>query len=720
MKKTFLLPFLSIISFTTAIAQTKLPPPVFEMKADTAYIHITDSYWQMLEDPGEKWTIGQVSQPPLSENFHAKTKIHSSISSYWVRFRVKNTLAHEAHIYFNSYGQIYDLYTESNGSAWQHERTGFFVPWSERDGIKNGYVLPIILQPAEELLVYERFKFYPRLGTPEYFYPGIGFVEKMTRDSYVINESDYFDNMLQGITFGIAILAAVFGFFFFLAARERVYFHASMLYFTVALFSLIRGLGDMFFRENASAISFYGQYLLIPLFLYFLVSTTRYSLDTNRRTPRWDRFLEILCLIPFLWLVVQYFYPALDDKWGIYVPILIMGSVIITCLGLIPRNNRTAQLLMAGVLIFVTFELINGVTRALNTPLLAWLQKHDLEIEAVCFFWIITVSSWILFKRYGQLQKKVLQEAFEKEQLAKEKEIERRQLIEQQKVELEHQVSERTAELKHSLEDLRSTQTQLIQQEKMASLGELTAGIAHEIQNPLNFVNNFSEVNNELIDELKSQKSKLKREEQDAILDDIRENNEKIVSHGKRADAIVKGMLQHSRTSSGQRELTDINTLTDEYLRLAYHGLRAKDKSFNATFSTDFGNDLDKVNIVPQEIGRAILNLINNAFYAVNEKAKLQAAGYTPQVIVTTKKVNDKIEIRIKDNGNGIPKKTVDKVFQPFFTTKPTGQGTGLGLSLTYDIVKAHGGEIKVETKEGEGSEFVIQLSAEPVSHKSR
>ena len=712
MKKTFLLPFFSVISFTTVIAQIKLPPPIFEMKSDTAYISITDSHWQMLEDPGEKWTIGQVSQPPLSENFHAKTKIHSSISSYWVRFRVRNTLDHEAHIYFNSYGQIYDLYTESNGSVWQHERTGRFVPWSERDGIKNGYLLPIILRPAEELFVYERFKFYPRLGTPEYFYPGIGFVEKMTRDSYVINESVYFDNMLQGITFGIAILAAVFGFFFFLAARERVYFHASTLYFTVALFSLTRGLADMFFRENANAISFYGQYLLIPFFLYFLVSTTRYSLDTNRRTPRWDRFLEILSLIPFLWLVVQYFYPALDDKWGIYLPILIMASVIITCLGLIPRNNRTAQLLMTGVLIFVTFELINGVTRALNTPQLAWLQKHDLEIEAVCFFWIVTVSSWILFKRYGQLQKKVLQEAFEKEQLAKEKEIERRQLIEQQKVELEHQVSERTAELKHSLEDLRSTQTQLIQSEKMASLGELTAGIAHEIQNPLNFVNNFSEVNTDLIEELRMKNEKLKIEDGEVkeLLNDIKDNSEKINLHGKRADAIVKGMLQHSRTSTGKKEASDINKLAEEYLRLAYHGLRAKDKSFNVETETDFDSSVGKINIIPQDIGRVFLNLINNAFYAVHERQKEEGDAYKPIVLISTRKIDGKIEIRLSDNGNGMPDSIKEKIFQPFFTTKPTGQGTGLGLSLAYDIIKAHGGEIKVESKEGDLTTFIIQL----------
>jgi signal transduction histidine kinase len=244
----------------------------------------------------------------------------------------------------------------------------------------------------------------------------------------------------------------------------------------------------------------------------------------------------------------------------------------------------------------------------------------------------------------------------------------------------------------------------------MASLGELTAGIAHEIQNPLNFVNNFSEVNVELAEELKQQISNGNIEDAKAIADDIITNEQKINEHGKRADAIVKGMLQHSRTNSGQKESTDINVLTDEYLRLAYHGLRAKDKSFNAELKTDFDNSIVKINIVPQDIGRVILNLINNAFYAVNEKIKQNSAGYQAMLVVTTKRLAGKIEIRIVDNGNGIPQKVLDKIFQPFFTTKPTGQGTGLGLSLSYDIIKAHGGEIKVETREGEGSEFTIEL----------
>jgi two-component system, NtrC family, sensor kinase len=270
------------------------------------------------------------------------------------------------------------------------------------------------------------------------------------------------------------------------------------------------------------------------------------------------------------------------------------------------------------------------------------------------------------------------------------------------------------AVIEKTLADLKSTQSQLIQSEKMASLGELTAGIAHEIQNPLNFVNNFSEVNTELIKEIQDERRKTQdqRDEklEDEILQDIVQNQEKINHHGKRAADIVKGMLQHSRSSSGVKEPTDINALADEYLRLAYHGLRAKDKSFNATMKTDFDETIGNINIIPQDIGRVILNLITNAFYVVNEKAHQNMAGYEPTVSVSTKKDGNKVLISVKDNGNGIPQKILDKIFQPFFTTKPTGQGTGLGLSLSYDIVKAHGGELRMETKENEGSTFTIQI----------
>jgi signal transduction histidine kinase len=281
-------------------------------------------------------------------------------------------------------------------------------------------------------------------------------------------------------------------------------------------------------------------------------------------------------------------------------------------------------------------------------------------------------------------------------------------------------------EIQTALSQLKSTQAQLVQSEKMASLGELTAGIAHEIQNPLNFVNNFSEVNTELIDELQHELKTGNTAEAITISNHIKDNEEKINHHGKRADAIVKGMLQHSRSSSGTKEPTDINALADEYLRLAYHGLRAKDKSFNATMKTDYDPNIGLVNVIPQDIGRVILNLITNAFYAVSApKSPIGDLTYVPTVMVKTKQIlplsggrgseglGERIEISVSDNGSGIPASVLDKIFQPFFTTKPTGQGTGLGLSLSYDIIKAHGGELKVETKEGEGATFIILLPAD-------
>ncbi|MDX2046706.1 MAG: ATP-binding protein [Chitinophagaceae bacterium] len=360
------------------------------------------------------------------------------------------------------------------------------------------------------------------------------------------------------------------------------------------------------------------------------------------------------------------------------------GNVYLTIMGKLAEAGYLVAVIFSIVPLFLSFFIAGEFARAALA-----LQKRVFEVK--------------------QLSEKTIAQEHEKQQI-----------LSSQKETLEQQVQQRTSELKESLEDLKSTQAQLIQSEKMASLGELTAGIAHEIQNPLNFVNNFSDVNKELADELEQEIDKGNYTDAKVIAKDIKENEEKINHHGKRADAIVKGMLQHSRSSSGVKEPTDINKLADEYLRLAYHGLRAKDKTFNATMKTDFDESIGNINIIPQDIGRVVLNLINNAFYAVDEKKKQISDGYEPTVTVKTSKNpppagggrGAEVLVSVKDNGNGIPQKVLDKIFQPFFTTKPSGQGTGLGLSLAYDIVKAHGGELKVETKEGEGSKFIIKLPA--------
>jgi len=308
--------------------------------------------------------------------------------------------------------------------------------------------------------------------------------------------------------------------------------------------------------------------------------------------------------------------------------------------------------------------------------------------------------------RFKEIIREVTVNADKVVQLSEEKRI---QAENQQQI-LQEEVKRQTAEIRHTLDNLKATQKQLIQSEKMASLGELTAGIAHEIQNPLNFVNNFSEVNSEMIDELKNELATGNLQLANEIADDIKSNEEKINHHGKRADAIVKSMLQHSRESSGKKEPTDINALCDEYLRLSYHGLRSKDKSFNAEIKTDFDPSIGKINVVSQDIGRMLLNLINNAFYAVNEQKNKNPISYQPTVSVTTMKSENRVTITVKDNGGDIPDAIKEKIFQPFFTTKPTGSGTGLGLSLSYDIVKAHGGEIKVESTVNEWTKFIVQL----------
>lgn len=372
------------------------------------------------------------------------------------------------------------------------------------------------------------------------------------------------------------------------------------------------------------------------------------------------------------------------------------------------KSLRPLRMFLLAFAPYVAISLLSDLTNLIAPTLYQNWNNYFENAGQLSIIWLIA----ILFSQYRQ------RKVAEKERLKRQKEDEINRAIAARKVELEGLVAERTAELtkqkealEHTLKELRTTQNQLIHSEKMASLGELTAGIAHEIQNPLNFVNNFSELNKELIIELNEEIESGNLEEIKLIAKDVQENEEKIMLHGKRAESIVKSMLQHSRGKSGEKELTDINTLADEYLRLSFHGLRAKDKSFNADFELVAAPDLPKIKVIQQDIGRVILNLLNNAFYAVSEKSKSTNEEYKPKVTITTKQKNNTLELTVVDNGNGISQKALKKVFQPFYTTKPTGEGTGLGLSMSYEIItKGHNGTLTAKSVEGTGTEFIITI----------
>ena len=499
-----------------------------------------------------------------------------------------------------------------------------------------------------------------------------------------------------GFLFIYILLGLLFFMIFIFSPRQRMNLFFSLFNICLALMIL-----SSQFIENSNldiATNIVSRLIGVNILLFIL-----HALD--RMKPIYYWFIAIMLLVDLPISIV------LSDKKSIFLEIPHISFTVICFFQMIAafRNKRAGDWLIGMVaLAVVAINLFSILFFFTGIQVVSYAAMGIIPF-------IITVSVVIyLALRYGSTNT-FLEQQLQRVQVLSEENIksekEKQQMLAGQNEMLEKQVTERTTELVKSLDDLKSTQTQLIQSEKMASLGELTAGIAHEIQNPLNFVNNFSEVNKELLAELKDEIKKGNLDEVNAIADDVISNEEKINHHGKRADAIVKGMLQHSRsTNNATKEPTDINALADEYLRLAYHGLGAKDKTFNATMKTDFDESIGNINIIPQDIGRVVLNLITNAFYVVNEKSKQNIAGYEPIVEVSTKKEGNKVLVSVKDNGNGIPLKVLDKIFQPFFTTKPTGQGTGLGLSLSYDIVKAHGGDIKVNTKKNEGTEFTIFL----------
>jgi two-component system, NtrC family, sensor kinase len=664
-------------------------PPV--VLTDSTSIISIGNQIDIFEDRGGKLQLQQILSPQYQMQFKRSTQVVPNFgtkqTSVWCRIRIKN-VSHKEWVFNVDFPNLHSVILfQPSGDNYEKEETGRSFPFNKRNIKNRSFLFALQVKPGEEKEIYLRVENHICIF-PLY----IG-------DMTAISKKQHPEDTFYGIFYGISFIIAFYALALFITTREIYYFY----FFCQVLFFFLYGMiycGDaaQWFPAFALPITDYGT-VIISIGIIFVWLFFNSVLNTKKKIPAASRIFLTSALLTAI-AVLLYFagFRSLTTTINMVVSSAVFLTAIILCFYL--KKEKIIGLIFIGfaigyaILIFWILMLQDFIpySRVVNNLFMVqymwWMIIFSLALE-------LNINNYI--KEKYKAQKESLMNLEEKEKL-----------ILRQNEMLEQKVEERTRALKE-------TQSQLVQREKMASLGELTAGIAHEIQNPLNFVNNFSEVNTDLIDEMKNELLAGNKQEAITIANDIKENEQKINHHGKRADAIVKGMLHHSRSSSGQKELTDINALADEYLRLSYHGLRAKDKSFSATMETHFDPDLEKINIIQQDVGRVLLNLITNAFYSVAEKKKLKGEEYEPTISVSTKKISPPlrdymVEIRVRDNGLGIPQKVLDKIYQPFFTTKPTGQGTGLGLSLSYDIIKAHDGEIKVETKEGEFAEFIIHL----------
>ena len=676
--------FMAFVFYCTITMQAFAQPTV--ILTDTTSLISIGKQIDIYEDQDGKLSLQQILSPEYQAQFKRGIQEFPNFgtkqTSIWCRIKVKN-VSYKNWVLNADFPILHSVTLfQPTGNNYTKEEISRSTPFIERNIKNKSFLFALQLRSGEEKEIYLRVENHICIF-PLY----IG-------DMTAISQKQHSEDLLYGIFYGISLIIAFYALALFIASREiyYLYFFIQLIFF--GLYGMIYG-GEAahFLPKFALAVTGYGTPVLSigVIFQYLFFDSV---LKTKKKIPAASRIFLLAALfssIAALLYVVG--LRPIAATITMVVSFLVFLTGIVLCFYL--KGEKIIRLIFIGYVVGFVI-LLFWLMMLQNIIPYSQLVNNLFVIQSM---WWMIIFSIALELNINNYIKEKYQAQKESMNILEEKE----KLIMQQNELLEQKVEERTMELKE-------TQSQLVQSEKMASLGELTAGIAHEIQNPLNFVNNFSEVNTELIDEMKNELLADNKQEAISIADNIKINEQKINHHGKRADAIVKGMLQHSRSSSGVKMLTNINALADEYLRLAYHGLRAKDKSFNATMKTDFDETIGNINIIPQDIGRVILNLITNAFYAVTEKKKQTIENYEPTVSLSTRKLNDKEEIRVKDNGNGIPQKNLDKIFQPFFTTKPTGQGTGLGLSLSYDIIKAHGGDIKVETKENEGSEFIIQL----------
>lgn len=569
-------------------------------------------------------------------------------------------------------------------------------------------------------VAYEQNPFYNRVGFNQShcFKATVVATEHASTISRAIRQQTYYGWFQVGVFFILTFLHLSF-FSLYRTQRANLYFSLTTLWLGIAFLCIpltldyFENLTEYFLAEFVQTIAFPIAYLFLIRAIYEI-----YHQPTG--------VLYWMIVVFGILVVISLFTPySLGSVWAELGTELLMTAEVIRVTALALRRHLPgARLIMIGMGVSLVMFLFFYVDILLKNYGFSPIIESGLggvityQIAVLCV--PLSISLYLAIS-FSKTNKELIEKLQENNELSKQnlrQEQEKQQLLAAQNETLERQVKERTAQLEQSLEELKATQNQLIQKEKMASLGELTAGIAHEIQNPLNFVNNFSEVSMELAQELAEEldRDPIDKELLKELAGDLTQNQQKINHHGKRASSIVKGMLEHSRNNTGEMQLTDLNALADEYLRLSYHGLRAKDKTFNADFKGEFDEKLPKLKVMPQELGRVLLNLLNNAFYAVHEKERLRIPNYQPLVTVSTHyREDDKLgawaEIRVKDNGTGIPEAIRTKIFQPFFTTKPTGEGTGLGLSLSYDIVtKGHAGTFVIESEEGEGTEFFISL----------
>jgi signal transduction histidine kinase len=629
-----------------------------------------------------------------------------SASAFWLKLAIQNRTDENILIEIgnNALNDI-QLYEQDESGKFIYHHSGSWQKFKDRVLKHVDYLFPLSSPQNGTQTIYLRVKHlrgtqFPLVaGTLKAFYKEAG------------NR-----NVMEGIYYGFMLLMILYNLFIFFSLKDSSYIYYVFYILMMGLLNAsINGYAFRYFWPSAPALNQYEDIIASLVGISGILFATSF-LNTRKNTPYFHKLFQALlvCYVVIIAIVASGIF-MLGTVLVELTSLILVFSFFSAAWQTLRKGYKPARffliawtLLLLSVIVFILkdFDIL-----PYNSFTVSSMQIGS-ALEAVLLSMALANKINVYKKEKHQAQLEALHSLEEN-----------KKLITEQNMVLERKVKERTVELQSTnkelvaaMENLKATQTQLVQKEKMASLGELTAGIAHEIQNPLNFVNNFSEINVELSEELKEGISKLSLPENDkaglnTLVNDIVQNEQKINSHGKRADAIVKGMLQHSRSNTGTKELFDVNALADEYLRLSYHGLRAKDKAFNAKLETHFDESIGKIEIIPQDMGRVLLNLFNNAFYAVDEKKKAMNGLYEPLVSVNTKKENGKVIIRVKDNGNGIPQKVLDKIYQPFFTTKPSGEGTGLGLSLSYDIVtNMHNGEMKVNTAEGEFAEFIIVL----------